>query len=116
MLATSGIMGFMRRLLLVATVGAMLTATTIPALAATRGAELHDNFFRPASLTVRSGDTLRFRWRGRARHNVTVTKGPQRFRSQTKASGSYRRRVTRRGSYRLVCTVHLGMRMSLRVR
>ena len=106
----------MKRILFLATLGAMFAATAIPAPAATRGVSLRDNFFRPASLTVRKGDTVRFRWRGNYFHNVTVTRGPRRFHSRTKASGSYRKRMTRRGTYRLVCTLHSGMRMRLRVR
>ena len=106
----------MKRILFLATLAAMLAANTVPAPAATRGVAVRDNFFRPASLTVRKGDTVRFRWLGNAFHNVTVTRGPQRFSSRTKASGSYRKRMTRRGTYRLVCTLHSGMRMRLRVR
>jgi plastocyanin len=40
-----------------------------------------------------------------------------RFRSPTQRSGTYRKRVTRRGTYRIVCTIHQpNMRMTLRVR
>jgi plastocyanin len=106
----------MKRILFLATLGAMFAVTAVPAPAAIRGVSLRDNFFRPASVTVRKGDTVKFRWLGNASHNVTVARGPQRFRSGTKASGSYRKRMTRRGTYRLVCTVHSGMRMTLRVR
>jgi mRNA-degrading endonuclease RelE of RelBE toxin-antitoxin system len=46
-----------------------------------------------------------------------VTSGPVRFRSSNRRSGSYRKRVTRRGTYRIICTIHgSSQRMTLRVR
>jgi plastocyanin len=49
---------------------------------------------------------------------VTVTKGPVSFNSRTKTSGTYAKKVTRRGTYKIVCTIHrsLGMKMTLKVR
>jgi plastocyanin len=55
-------------------------------------------------------------WRGRVVHNVYVLKGPQRFHSRTMVKGSYAHRMTRRGLYSIVCTIHSGMEMKLRVR
>ena len=101
-------------LLVVAAVGTTLLA--VPALAATRTVSLRDNAFSPASLSVRRGDRVVFRWRGENPHNVRVRRGPTRFRSRIQSSGSYRVRLRRRGTYRLVCDVHPGMRMTLRVR
>jgi len=65
---------------------------------------------------ARRGDTVVWVWEGRNPHNVTVTRGPVKFSSPTKRSGRYRKRMRRRGSYRIVCTIHAGMRMTLRVR
>ena len=95
--------------------GALLVAA-VPALASTRTVELHDNFFKPTSLTVKRNDTVRFRWTGKAPHNVVVTKGPVRFRSSVQRSGTYSRRITRRGTYAIVCTIHSGMRLTLRAK
>jgi plastocyanin len=74
-----------------------------------------DDFFRPTSLRVRAGTTVRWTWRGRDVHNVTVTSGPTRFSSPTQRSGTFSRRLRKRGTYRIVCTVH-GQRMTIRVR
>lgn len=82
----------------------------IPALAATRTVKVGDNWFVRSSgvptVTVKRGDTVRWRWVGNAPHNVTVRSGPVRFRSKTRSSGTFSRRVTRRGTYRIYCTVH----------
>jgi plastocyanin len=113
----------MRKLLVVGLLAA-LVATPLsagPALSARQTVEVDDNYFvRPgATPTVRVHryDRVVWEWEGSNPHNVTVTRGPARFRSDTKTSGTYRRRVTRRGTYRIVCTIHRpNMRMTLRVR
>ena len=107
----------MKRLLAVlAAVAIVAAAFAIPALAATRTVSLRDNVFSPRSLTVRKGTTVRFVWRGRNPHNV-VSRGAARFRSSVKTRGSYRRRLNRRGTYRIVCSIHAPrMRMTIRVR
>jgi plastocyanin len=73
---------------------------------ATKRVTVGDNFFRQRSVTIDSGDTIRWRWVGRNPHNVTVTRGPRKFNSSTKSSGSYAKRLRRRGTYRYICTVH----------
>jgi plastocyanin len=78
-----------------------------------------DNFFRPKSKTVRRGSSVSWVWRGRVAHNVTGSRrGRVAFRSKTTARRGYRytRRFRRATSYRVVCTLHTGMRMTLRVR
>ena len=59
-----------------------------------------------AGRTVRVGETVVWRFTGRRRHNVTVRSGPVRFQSPTKRSGTYQRRMTRGGTYVIVCTIH----------
>ncbi len=105
----------MRKLLALAAVAAAAFAA-VPAFAATRTVRVADDVFRPSSLSANRGDTIRFRWVGDNPHNVVVARGPVKFRSSTKDSGTFSRRVRRRGTYRIVCTVHSGMRMTLRVR
>jgi plastocyanin len=99
---------------LIAVVAVVGIAASAPA--ATRTVRVADNVFRPSSLTARVGDTLRFRWVGRAPHNVRVARGPQRFSASTRRRGTFSVRVRRAGSYRIVCTIHPGMDMRLRVR
>ena len=99
---------------LLATAG--LAAAAVPAFAATRTVNVDDNFFSPSKLSVKKGTTVKWRWTGDAPHNVRVVKGPVKFGSSIKSSGSYRKTMRRRGTYRLVCTIHSGMDMTLRVR
>jgi plastocyanin len=99
---------------LVAAVAAA-AAVAVPAESATTSVSVRDNVFAPKAKTVKRGDTVRFVWRGRAPHDVVIT-GPRRARSEVQVSGTYRYRATRRGAHRVVCTIHPGMRMSLRVR
>ena len=100
---------------LVAGLAVTLTAGTSmpsPADGATRTVRVDDNVFSPRSATIRRGTLVRFRWVGERPHNVT---GPG-FASRTQSSGSYSRRFRNRRTYRLVCTLHAGMEMRLRVR
>jgi plastocyanin len=94
--------------------GIGFTAAALPSSAAdlsaeasaTKRVEVGDLYFRSRSIAVKSGDTVRWVWVGEARHNVTVTRGPRKFRSRTKTGGTYAKRLRRRGTYRYVCTVH----------
>ena len=94
---------------------AVAAAVTVPSPAATT-VRVDDDVFRPRDVSVRSGTTVTWRWVGDNPHNVTVTRGPVKFRSSTKRSGTYSKRMRRGGRYRIVCTVHPGMAMTLRVR
>lgn len=93
--------------------GAAVGVTAIPALAATKTVRVEDDFFAPKTLTVKRGDTLKFVWRGDAPHNV---KGGQLNSGAPKTEGTYRKRVTRRGTFRVVCVVHPKMTMRLTVK
>jgi plastocyanin len=93
-----------------------------PAFAAGPTVLVRDNEFSRAgrarpTVTVRAGTVVVWRWASRQSHNVTVRSGPQRFRSRTQSAGTFRRRMARRGTYRLSCSLHApGMRMTLVVR
>lgn len=98
----------MRKTLLLMTALFAVLATT--ALAATRTIKVGDNWFVRTSgtptVTVKKNDTVRWRWVGDSSHNVVVTKGPVKFNSPVRTSGTYRRKLTRRGTYTIVCTIH----------
>jgi len=106
----------MLRLALVAAAAiAVAIAIAIPSTAATT-VKVDDDVFRPGSVTVSKGTTVRWRWVGDDPHNVVVSKGPRHFRSGRKRSGTYSHKMTKRGTYRIVCTIHPGMDMTLRVK
>jgi plastocyanin len=78
----------------------------VPALAATKTVQLKDDFFSPKALSISQGTTLKWVWKGKAPHNVTVTAGPVKFRSAIQTSGTYTHKFTKAGKYTIVCTIH----------
>ena len=105
----------MKKLLLAGLVVALLAVAGTQALAATRSIRVGNNFFGPRTVTIHRGTRLTWRFHG-SLHNVTVRRGPQHFRSGNRKHGSFSHRFTRRGTYRIVCTIHPGMRMTVKVR
>jgi plastocyanin len=91
-------------------------AAAAPAHAATRTVRLVDHRFVPATVTVRAGDTVAFRHAGQVPHTATSPRG--RFASPLLRSpgDTFRHRTERRGTFPVLCTLHPGMRMTLRVR
>jgi plastocyanin len=92
-----------------------------PAVAGTRNVKVGDDYFvrssSPPTVTVNKGTTVKWNWRGSRQHNVTVQGGPRHFQSALKRSGSFKRKLTVRGTYRIVCSIHApDMRMKLVVR
>ncbi len=110
----------MRRPLVLLAVPVLLAVLAIPALAATKNVKVGDNYFvregSTPTVTVKRNDTVRWAFAGENPHNVTVTSGPVKFKSTTKSTGVYRKKVTRAGLYRIVCTIHDGQKMNLRVK
>jgi plastocyanin len=92
-----------------------------PAAAAPRKVSVGDDWFvrdgRAATVTVNKGKKVRWRWVGRDQHNVVVQSGPRRFQSPLKRSGRYTKKMRKRGTYKIVCSIHQpDMRMTLVVR
>jgi hypothetical protein len=57
-------------------------------------------------LSLPRGAAFRWRFLGRERHDVTLASGPVGFASQSRSSGSFSFRFTRRGTYKLFCSLH----------
>ena len=91
-------------------------APPVAHMAATTTIRLVDNKFSPSKKTVRRGTTVRFLWTGKNDHNVTAYDGPRTFHSTTKTHGTYRKRLTKKGTYLITCTVHANMNLTIRVR
>jgi plastocyanin len=102
--------------LIAAAVVAAAGATAIPAFSATKTIKLVDNKFSPSKATVTRGTTVKFVWAGKNPHNVVVVQGPVKFSSSTKTKGSFAKKLTRKGTYAIVCTIHSGMTLTLKVR
>ena len=97
---------------------AAAAALALPATtnaAASRTVKVDDFAFSPASLSVRAGTTVTWRFQDSATHNVTVKRGPVKFHSKNIRRGGYSRTLTRGGTYKLVCSIHPGMRQTINV-
>jgi plastocyanin len=94
--------------------GAAVAEGPAPRAARTVNVTVGDDFYRPARLSVAPRTRVRWVWRGRDIHNVTVSSGPRRFSSRTQVRGTFARTLRARGTYRIVCTVH-GQTMRIRV-
>jgi plastocyanin len=81
-----------------------------PAFGAATRVEVGDNWFvrerGVPTVTVNEGAAVTWQWRGKSLHNVTVTRGPVKFRSGSKTSGKFSKRLTKAGTYTIICTVH----------
>jgi plastocyanin len=103
-----------RRLRALLALTVLLAAVSSLALAATRTVSVKDNYFAPKALTIRKGTKLTWTWNSYGvAHNVTVKSGPVRFHSHTLRFGSYSHTFLRKGTYRLYCTLHHGMTMTV---
>ena len=92
--------------LLVAAAGVFATQ----ALAASRSVKIGDDYYVRSRgvpvVTVKKGTTVKWNFRGSNPHTVTVLKGPAKFNSGVKSSGSYKKKLTKRGTYTIYCTIH----------
>ena len=91
-----------------------------PAAAKPRNIKVGDDFFIRSSgvpvVTVKKGVTVKWNWRGHDQHNVVVQKGPTSFQSPLKTRGSYRKKLTKKGTYTIICSIHApDMRMKIKV-
>ena len=110
----------MRKLPAIVLVAAASAVLAAQAPAAGRSITVGDDFYLrkgdPPTVTVRTGTRVTWRWTGRDKHNVAVTRGPARFHSPLKDKGTYARTLRRTGTYTIVCTIHQpDMAMKLKV-
>jgi plastocyanin len=80
--------------------------------------KVDDDFFSPNKKTVSSGTAVKFKWVGSNAHNVTKQSGPGgSFQSETTDDKgvNFTKKFKKAGTYKLVCTIHQGMDMKLKV-
>jgi plastocyanin len=94
--------------------GSVLAAPIALAAGTGTTVSVDDNFFKPKKVTVAVGDKVTWEWDGYGVHNVFVVKGPQKFKSASKSSGKFSRTIKKPGTYRIICTLHPGMEMTLK--
>jgi plastocyanin len=114
-----------RTRLLVAVLAGTALLSAAPAQAVARKTvKVRDNYFLPDTLTVKRGTVVVWKWPGYEEagdvHDVKLKSGPEgvrRFHSEAAATDySFKRRLRVKGRYRIVCTLHEEMRMTIRVR
>jgi plastocyanin len=81
-----------------------------------------DDYYGPTRLTVKHGTTVKWLWladNGNS-HDVKLKSGPKgvkKFHSASAATDySYSRKLTVRGTYKIVCTLHQDMTMTIKVK
>jgi plastocyanin len=100
-----------------------VAALVVAALAGTAGArgstiKLGDDFFSPTEKTVDAGTKVKFNWIGSDKHNVVKKKGPGGDFASGVLKGSgvlYSHKFKKSGTYKLICTIHDDMKMTLHV-
>jgi plastocyanin len=107
-----------RKALIALTGAAALAAAPALALAATstgaktRTVSVNDNYYGPRTLTVHTGDTVKWHWSEDESdvHDValkTAPKGVKKFASDPLAAGDdFKRKLTTPGKYKIICTFH----------
>ena len=104
--------------------GAALLCAAPAQGAARKTVRLGDNYFAPKSLKVKRNTTITWRWPSFDQagdvHDVKLKSGPKgvkRFHSEAAATDyTFKRTLRKRGTYKIVCTLHEEMRMTIRVR
>jgi plastocyanin len=112
------------RTLVVLLAGAVLLSTAPAQAARTKTVRVYDNYFLKDALTVKHGTTVVWRWPGAEEagdvHDVKLKSGPKgvkKFRSEAASTDfTFRRKLKVAGRYRIVCTLHEEMRMTIKVR
>jgi plastocyanin len=115
------------KLLLTVVAGvALLSAAPAAQAARPKGKTIHigDNFFLPDAVKVKRGATVTWKWPGFDQagdvHDVKLKRGPKgvkKFHSEAAATDfSFKRKLRKAGTYRIICTFHEEMKMTIRVR
>ncbi len=110
----------MRALIALISATAVAAVLAVPALGSSGVKKVRvgpSTKFSVKTLTIARGTKVTWNWTGGLPHNVTVKSGPASFHSKTQSRGSYSHIFTRKGTYTLICTIHvsLGMKMTIKV-
>jgi len=99
---------------------AMLSASALAAAPAVKHAKVDDlGFaFTPGTLKIKRDTKVTWKWvdLGGVSHNIAVFKGPSKFHSGLKSSGTFTHLFLKPGKYTLYCTIHPTMRETVIVK
>ena len=92
--------------------------------AAKKTVTLGDNYFTPHTVKVKRGTTVTWSWPGFDQagdvHDLKLKSGPKgvkKFHSEAASTDySFKRKLKVAGTYKLACTLHEEMRMTIKVR
>jgi plastocyanin len=101
-----------------------IVAALISAAPATKTIDVGDNYYAPKTVTVKRNTTVTWRWPSFEEagdvHDVKLGSGPKgvkKFQSESASTDyTYKRKLTVAGTYKLVCTLHDDMKMTIKVR
>ena len=100
----------MRKLIVISLAAGALVLLAATAMAATKSIRVGDDYYvRPSgvpTVTVSKGTTVKWRFGTGTPHSATVSKGPVKFNSGVRESGTYSKKMRKRGTYTIYCTVH----------
>lgn len=101
---------------LVLAVGVAVTSAT--AKRGSKTVQVADDFFSPTKLSVSKGTKVKFKWVGDDSHNVVKKRGPGGGFSSpiTDDRGvNLKKKFSKSGTYKLICTIHEEMTMKVKV-
>jgi plastocyanin len=90
--------------------------------AAAKRIQVGDDYYGPTKVTVKRGTTVKWVWLAdnTNSHDVKLVKAPKgakKFHSASAATDyTFTRKLTKPGTYKIVCTLHQDMTMTIRVR
>ena len=113
----------MRRVVAAALVAAAcLTGAAAASGSSPKRVKVGDDYYGPTHLTVKPGTKIKWVWladNGDS-HDVKLTRAPhgvKRFHSASAATDyTFSRTLTKPGTYKIVCTLHQDMTMTIKVR
>jgi plastocyanin len=94
----------------------------VTAKAPKKTVKIGDNFFSPKKLTVAAGTTVTWKWNSdnADSHDVKLNKAPKgvkKFHSDIAATDySYKKKLSKKGTYSLLCTLHEDMTQKITVK
>ena len=82
-------------------------ALAAPASAAEFAVSAEDNVFRPATVRIQPGDSVKWTWAGAVEHTVTANANQtERFASPTQTTGTFSHTFADRGRFTYFCDIH----------
>ncbi len=114
----------MRVVVIAVLAGAALISAVPAQCAPKKTINVGDNYYAPQALKLKRGTTVTWRWPGFETagdvHDVKLVSGPKKVKKFVSEAAStdytFKRKLTVAGTYKLGCTLHHEMRMTVKVR